>query len=316
MDNSEDPKEQNDPERERHEAADNAYRNKVISALQAIAEQNKAAEDQAKRADRFHRAVERLTLRLEGRKYWVEIAETAGLWVAAAVGVIAVIVATRDASEQRNVMQGQLEEMRSSAVQSRQLVGANARLVESAGKQADAAQKQAQALADSATTAHDNMILAERAWVGPTNASFGTEPAIGKPIEITVTYQNSGRQPALNFLPLMDAFAVSDQEDKAGVTDQRTRAGIQNCINTKQWAGGSVAFPSTGFSNFSFFTKTKDDFVDDTILKGTKTVVVQGCFLYRTFDAPHHSYFCFFYKGGGVTRIQNLNICSGGHAAD
>jgi len=217
---------------------------------------------------------------------------------------------------QAYIFSGQLNEMKTAGSQTDKLIDTNAKLAEAAGKQADAAQKQAQALTDSAAVAHDNMILAERAWVGPTNASFGAEPAIGKPIEITVTYQNSGRQPALNFVPLMEVFAVTDQEDKAGITDQRTRTGIQNCINTKEWAGGSVAFPSTGFSNFTFFTKTKDDFVDDNIVKGTKAVVVQGCFLYRTFGAPHHSYFCFFYKGGGVTKIQNLNICAGGHAAD
>jgi len=62
-------------------------------------------------------------------------------------------------------------------------------------------------------------------------------------------------------------------------------------------------------------SKTKDDFVDADIAKGEKIIIVQGCFSYRTFNAPHHSYFCYFYRQG-FTKIQNLNICQSGHDAD
>jgi len=55
-------------------------------------------------------------------------AETVGVWIAAAVGIIAIIVGTHDSKEQRDVMseqvtamQDQLKEMRASAEQISQL---------------------------------------------------------------------------------------------------------------------------------------------------------------------------------------------------
>jgi hypothetical protein len=216
---------------------------------------------------------------------------------------------------QAYIFSGQLEEMKSAGVQTNKLIGANAKLAEAAGKQADAAQKQAQALVDSAKVAHDNMILAERAWVGPNNAAFSAEPAVGKPIDITITYQNTGRQPALNFVSSITAFPATAAEDANGTAAGAIMQYMTACKKQTTWRGGSVVYPSTGFSIYNLNTKTKDDLVDDAITKGDKVIFLQGCFLYRAFDAPRHSYFCYFYKHG-FTKIQNLNICPSGHYAD
>jgi hypothetical protein len=143
MDKSDYREKQQAAVRKRQEANEEAYRKQVISALERISEQNQTTENQAQRADTFHRRVEKLTLRLERRRFWLEFFETLGLWVAAGVGVAAIIVSTNDSREQRDVMQGQLAEMRGSAQQTSQLVGANARLAEAAAKQAEAAEKQA-----------------------------------------------------------------------------------------------------------------------------------------------------------------------------
>jgi hypothetical protein len=55
-------------------------------------------------------------------------AETVGVWIAAAVGIIAIIVGTHDSKEQRDVMseqvtamQDQLKEMRATAEQTSEL---------------------------------------------------------------------------------------------------------------------------------------------------------------------------------------------------
>jgi hypothetical protein len=79
MDRSEYRKKQEAIESKRKEAVELAYRSEVIGALHRISEQNTAAHNQENRADRFHRLVEKLTLRLEGRRYWTEVAETIGL---------------------------------------------------------------------------------------------------------------------------------------------------------------------------------------------------------------------------------------------
>jgi hypothetical protein len=69
MNKAEYRKKQEDADRKREEAAEDTYRQQVIVALQVMAEQNKAADYQSSRADRFHRQVEKLTLKLEKRRY-------------------------------------------------------------------------------------------------------------------------------------------------------------------------------------------------------------------------------------------------------
>jgi hypothetical protein len=223
---------------------------------------------------------------------------------------------------QAHIFSGQLEEMQSASKQTEQLISANGKLAETgtqqaaaAVKQAEATDKQANALVQSADVSREGMILAQRAWVGPNNAAFTAEPAIGAPIDITVSYQNTGRQPALQFLTSADVIPTTEEEDRNGKFPQRLSLYLERCKNTNEWPGGSVAYPSTGFSTYNFSLKTKDDFVDEAITKGDKLVVLQGCFLYRTFEAARHSYFCYFYKKG-QTKIQNLNICTSGHYAD
>lgn len=258
--------------------------------MDTIAREGKANRDEEAREDRGKRFREYLTL-------------------------IFIIATAAGVFYQAHIFSQQLDEMKSASVQTNQLIGANAKLAEAAGKQADAAQKQADALGEAAKVSHESMILAQRAWVGPTNGAFSAEPSIGKPIEIAISYQNSGRQPALNFVYLGDPFSATTAEDANGTVGHMLTLYMEGCRNAKEWQGGSVAYPSTGFSSYNLNTKTKDDFVDEAITKGDKIVFFRGCFLYQSFDAPRHSYFCYFYKQG-QTKIQNLNICTTGHYAD
>jgi hypothetical protein len=99
-------------EAKRQKAEQHSDRQEIVSALQRVAEQDKAAHYHTKRGERFHRIVEKLTFRLERRKYWLEVAGTAGLWSAAAVGLAAIIVASHDASEQNRAMRDQQDIMK------------------------------------------------------------------------------------------------------------------------------------------------------------------------------------------------------------
>jgi hypothetical protein len=158
MDKSEYRKKQDDAESKRKETAESSNRQQIIAALERIARQNQATENQTQRADGFHRRVEKLTLRLEGRKFWLEVFEALGLWVAAAVGVIAILVSSHDSDRQRTVMegqqtamQGQLTEMKATEAQTNEMIETSRQLAEAAGKQA-------QAVIDSAKTAQENMV--------------------------------------------------------------------------------------------------------------------------------------------------------------
>jgi hypothetical protein len=315
MDKSEYRKKQDEAERKREEAAEQSSRQQMLAALERIAQQNQATENQARRADTFHRRVEKLTLRLEGRKFWLEIFETLGLWVAAGVGVAAIVVSTSDSREQRDVMQGQLSEMRSSSQQTNQLVGANARLAEAAAKQAEAAEKQATAMADSAKAARDNLIASERAWVGPRNAKIDGAIEIGKSVDISIEYANTGHEPAQNFFSSVEGFMETDQDEKSGSSLKKMMTFFESCQKSRNNIVGQVVFPTSGFSAYNLGAKLNPENVTQEFIDGKTTLIVQGCFLYESFSAFRHTYFCYFYNAK-TTKPANLSICHIGDSAD
>jgi len=184
--------------------------------------------------------------------------------------------------------------------------------------QAEASKKLSEQAIKQSENAEKTLIQSNRAWVGPRNAFLSAEPAIGKPIEATIVYQNSGREPAASFLYVVDPFSIRKSQDATGVLAARIQNYMKACQETKeQKVGGSIIYPgSSAFdSSYQINVKTSDRFVDESIIKGEKVVIIQGCFLYRTFDTLRHSYFCYFYQQG-FTKIQNLNICISGHHSD
>jgi hypothetical protein len=92
---------------------------------------------------------------------------------------------------QLTVMQDQLKEMKSSGTQTDSLIETNKKL-------AEAASVQAQAAKDAAITAHDNLIASQRAWISPTNFSLVAVTDARHPLQVQMTYQNVGREPARN----------------------------------------------------------------------------------------------------------------------
>jgi hypothetical protein len=297
----------------RRDSAEESYRNKVVGSLERIAEQNQATENQANRADTFHRRLEKLTLRLEGRRFWIEVAETMGLWVAAGVGVIAIIVASHDSGEQTSAMQaqvtamqGQLTEMKAAEDRSDQLVEINRQLAEAAGKQAQAA-------IDSAQTAQASMVASQRAWVGPRNAKSDIAPEIGKDLKIVVEYQNTGREPALETIFDAEAFAAPDSAE-SGV---RINDFIAQCkIKWKPTQKG-VVFPAGPTSSSYELTAPMDaNSIDQDVIDGNKVIFIDGCFNYKSAGGIHRTSFCYYFSSAKKTKPANWNICGVGNDAD
>jgi hypothetical protein len=85
-------------ETELHKAADAAKHFEIIRSIDLIFQENKRYNNE-KRS------------RKKGDRFW-NIASAIGLWLAAGVGLTAILVSTRDADRQRTVMQGELNEMR------------------------------------------------------------------------------------------------------------------------------------------------------------------------------------------------------------
>ncbi|MGB7698488.1 MAG: hypothetical protein WBL57_04140 [Methylovirgula sp.] len=164
--------------------------------------------------------------------------------------------------------------------------------------QANAEKTAADAATKQSANSEKTLVESQRAWVGPINASIAAEPTIGKPVEITITYQNTGHEPALGFTYLVETFLTTADEVARGITQKRLATYMQECKKVNQWIAGSVVYPTVGFSSYSLNSKSRDDLVDDAFTKGNKVMFVEGCFVYRTFDMPRHSYFCYFYTPG------------------
>jgi hypothetical protein len=83
----------------------------------------------------------------------------------------------------------------------------------------------------------------------------------------------------------------------------------QMCQTVTASTGGSVVYPTTGFSNSYTLSDTlPSSTLDARFSDSHEIIVIQGCFWYRTFDTQKHSYFCYFYRPK-KTKIANLNIC-------
>jgi hypothetical protein len=225
-----------------------------------------------------------------------------------------VILTTGGIFYQAYLFRGQLAEMKSSGEQTGLLIGANAKLADAAAKQAEAADKQANAMSAAVEVSRESLVAAGRAWVGPRIAKITSPLEVGKPIEIFFEYANTGREPALDFSYSIDGFFSSNAEEKRGTSFARVSIALNNCSAAGQLGPGQVVFPSTGFSTYNL-TTTLPLSIDQEIIDGDKTLIVQGCFLYSSFKVVRHSYFCFFYRAK-TTKPDSLNICTAGHYAD
>lgn len=322
MDKAEYRKKQKAADRERkaaaEEAAEDAYRQRVIGAIQSIADQNKATEYQSSRADAFHRRVEKLTLRLDKRRYRLEIFETAGLWFAAFVGVMAIVISSYDShlqtkvmQAQQTAMQGQLDEMKGTSAQTDQMIETNRKLAEAASRQAEAA-------VETVKTAQANMIASQRAWVGPRNGRSDVAPELGKDFSAFVDYQNSGREPGNETIYAVDLFSAPLVDDVSGRIRSRVVNFIAECKIKWVPTSAQVVYPTTGgfgAGGYALSAKLDGEKIDQNIVDGNGLIVMSGCFVYKTAGAIHRSSFCYFFNAK-ISKPANWNICDFGNDAD
>ncbi len=256
------------------------------------------------------------TMRKEGRANRKEESrEDRGKRFREYLTLLFVIATTAGVFYQAYIFSGQLTEMKSSGEQTTKLIENNAVLAASAAKQAEATDKQADAMNASVEVSRESLIASGRAWVGPRLAKMTSPIEVGKPIELSIEYANSGREPALDFVYSVDGFSSSNAEEKRGTSFARLSIALNNCRATDSVPGGQVVFPSTGFSAYNLTLTIPNQTIDQETIDGDKTLIVQGCFLYRSFKVIRHSYFCYFYRAK-VTKPDNLNICTAGHYAD
>ncbi len=180
---------------------------------------------------------------------------------------------------------------------------------------AEAATTQSEIATTQAKNSDRALVLAQRAWVGPTIARIEDSPEIGKPLKIAIQYANSGREPALNFVYAGDVFVATAADEANGILSAKVEAYFKGCKTATTLRSGQVVFPTVANTANNLGLTTKDEFVDQAIIDGEKTIVVDGCFIYKSFDIVRHSYFCFYFNNN-KTKRDGLNYCENGAGAD
>jgi hypothetical protein len=173
---------------------------------------------------------------------------------------------------------------------------------------AHAAQSEATGLGGLTKTTGKEMVVANRAWISPGDAS-NTKRAEPDTYDITVHYQNPGKSPAVG---VVHAFALG-QIDITKTRDlDHVYAGANNtCGKLIPPPEGQVLYPGVNAST-GFNIAGRKDVVDKSV------TYVQGCFVYITMGTVHKSSFCIFTdpKGDKPFEQKTYLICADGNHAD
>jgi hypothetical protein len=175
-------------------------------------------------------------------------------------------------------------------------------------------------------TTHEALIAANRAWIGPTATTVPSLPN-GQGFDVTVQYQNTGRQPAFNLViaHVIKTYSKNEWGNGAvGIAATQIIANGQSCLKIKKLIEHTqVAYPSSGLTGSGYSmridtnnpTEQNKVLADADISSGNKIFVVQWCFIYLSLTEVHHSTACYFYQAK-VSTLPNLNICQTGNDAD
>ncbi|MGP0085717.1 MAG: hypothetical protein ACLP0B_19140 [Steroidobacteraceae bacterium] len=263
--------------------ATDRHNTSIASEINLFGNQFRAYKEQQNTDDRKERALNKITIIL----VFLTVLFTGGSWWE---------------------FKGQLDVMKKASAQTEKIIGTNSGL-------ADAAAKQAKASIENAQTAHDSLVAARRAWVGPRNARSDGDPVAGRSYDVIIEYQNSGREPVLGTVFDIDAFAANLEEDTKGEAPQKIKDFINRCMIMWNPDQAQIVYPTTGFNEYNLTKTIEPSNIDDDVAQGQKTIFVSGCFAYQSFNTVHRSTFCYFFKKG-KTKPSNWNICGTGNYAD
>ena len=252
---------------------------------------------------------------------WVEISTLIVLTLTLAAACLAGYEASRLAdltqiaiNDARHAADQQQRNTESSLRLTRRAIEVAADSANAAKTQAAAAKLQAEAGSSLAKIAHDTYIVTRRAWLGPSDASLKSAPKVGKPLEVEVTYRNTGREPATHF-SLSQRMLIAPLSADAKTSD-RIRESLQQCLSRPVSRYGTVLYPTTGSAAYG--ASLKGDFKNSDIadlLSGKSVLYYEGCLVYQSLHTAHHSFFCYYYRSS-VSDVAHLSICENDDAAD
>lgn len=157
--------------------------------------------------------------------------------------------------------------------------------------------------------ARDATMRANRAWLTPNRSRYVVPPSAGGPAKIEIIYGNSGHEPAEGFVAQQEFATVQsglvgnissyDLLDHAEfVGAQTTFSKICDQANPPPEGTLDEGPPQYPSSPYELTYPLKVDagslphYAD--IVSGNRTLIIHGCFAYRTFGRIHKSEYCMF----------------------
>jgi len=163
----------------------------------------------------------------------------------------------------------------------------------------------------SAESAQQTLVANQRAWLGPSHVKLDEAPVVGKQLNFSVVFHNTGKEPARNVASLIESGMIVPEEK---VLSYENRVFQDKCLNLQERIDGQVVYPSTGFAT-AILSSFTEEMISEPVINGKRWLPIRGCFAYRTFDQVRHSSFCYVYKGG-ITQPNQVDICKDGNYAD
>jgi len=160
-------------DREQRQTEHNDAAAKIVTAINALSDAQKAQTSSEDRNEKKDRAISVATLAL----VFLTVVFTFLTWI---------------------VLSGQLEEMK--------------KLYEPARQQAEAAKTAADAATKQSQNTERAIIEGQRAWVGPISAKIDGTVELGKPVKVVIGIQNTGREPGKNFRFIPEPDYATDQD--------------------------------------------------------------------------------------------------------
>jgi hypothetical protein len=182
-------------------------------------------------------------------------------------------------------------------------------------------ERAANAAKQAADTASDALIASTRAWIAPTFAKLTTPLENGPPISIQVHIINTGREPALYGTRHFNHYLIPyiEPSNVPGEHDLGPNTACDNLVPSDK--SGIVVYP-TNVTNFWVPYEIPDTPEDRNIIGAAlahrNSLVIEGCFAYRTGGKAHKSAFRFFLRDvPNQPSLQwNLNAMTTGNYAD
>jgi hypothetical protein len=224
------------------------------------------------------------------------------------VGLAGVAMMVVFLAKQLGVMSAQLDQMRTNTTQTQQALADVHRMGELIG--------QANDLARQANSTNQAILAADRrAWLAPKEADLVGTLEAGKPLAFTVSYGNTGKEPATNVA--VSGVGALAPAPANGAWETFAVSQNQACQGIATIADGPVVYPSA-IDAYSYRLTTSATLIDATVLSGAQVFYVQGCFAYDTAGDTHVSAYCFYLRPDTTTPPQNWTFrpCPGGAYAN